>query len=429
MPDRRRDETTMPDNQTAARPRATERPVPEHARMSGVFQTGATTDSGWGFVLPQPDGTFDAVAAHNGAVVGSGPKADVRIAGDGVAPAHARVEVRADGVYLRDLDSPEGTFVCGMRAACIGVAHGDVVRFGRVLLVFIGRGLTAYDGRVDVDSPFVACPSNAAAFLSPAVAYAKQGLSFVIEGGPGIGKRALAQLAARKRAESGRVVTINAADMGPPSIVRLPATGAGTYIVVSADHFPRPAQGEIAQAVAGTGAIVIATLATSLDTAASGGVLAPAFAALFEGRRIGIPPLDQRREDVPGILWALARKLGIAPERLSVELIERLARASWPGGISEIEAALEHAASCTDGPLDECSVQQPLGRARSAVAPSPTQDDPALARERLTDAMTKAGGSIAAAARLLGMSRQSVYREAQRLGLDITKLRAVGKTS
>jgi transcriptional regulator with GAF, ATPase, and Fis domain len=54
----------------------------------------------------------------------------------------------------------------------------------------------------------------------------------------------------------------------------------------------------------------------------------------------------------------------------------------------------------------------------------PAADDPALARERLVDALAKANGSIASAARTLGMSRQAVYREAQRLGLELGRRRA-----
>ena len=48
----------------------------------------------------------------------------------------------------------------------------------------------------------------------------------------------------------------------------------------------------------------------------------------------------------------------------------------------------------------------------------------ALARARLEDALARANGSVASAARALGMSRQAIYREADRLGLDIARRRA-----
>ncbi len=145
---------------------------------------------------------------------------------------------------------------------------------------------------------------------------------------------------------------------------------------------------------------------------------------MFNGRRLIVPPLSARREDIPGIVWALARRLGIETSRIAVDLIERIARAGWPGGITEIEEVLRDAAGSSRGMLDGASIQRPLSRPPSAFPAPPAADDPALARERLVDALAKANGSIASAARTLGMSRQAVYREAQRLGLEVGKRRA-----
>jgi hypothetical protein len=428
MPGKRSDETTMRDKeQPAAAQPPQAAPHPREAQMSGVFHKDPVADGGWGFVLPRPDGTFDVAVATNGAVVGSGPEANIRLTGDAVAPKHATIEVRSDGVYLHDLGSAGGTYVSGVRASRIGIVHGDVVRFGRVLVVFVGHDLSTYQGRVEVDSPIVASPGSASAFLDPAIKHAKEGRSFVIEGGPGIGKRTLAQLAAKKRADRGRAVTIDAAETGPGCAISLPASGAATYIVAHADRLPRPAQAEIAHAAAGSRAIVIATLVTSLDEAICDGVFSPAFAALFGARRVCIPSLDARREDIPGIIWALGRKIGIGPDRITVDLLERFARAGWAGGITEIEAALREAAASTKGPIDGDSIRRPLSRPPTAMSSSPAHDDPALARERLTDAIGKAHGSVAAAARSLGMSRQSIYREALRLGIDLAGHRTAAK--
>jgi transcriptional regulator with GAF, ATPase, and Fis domain len=54
----------------------------------------------------------------------------------------------------------------------------------------------------------------------------------------------------------------------------------------------------------------------------------------------------------------------------------------------------------------------------------PPSTDPGLARARLEDALARANGSVASAARSLGMSRQAIYREADRLGLDIARRKA-----
>jgi pSer/pThr/pTyr-binding forkhead associated (FHA) protein len=375
--------------------------------------------------LPREDGTIDVVSARNGAVIGSSEEADVRIMGPEVAAQHARVEVRADGVYLEDLESAGGTFVGGVRARRIGVAHGDVVRFGNQLAVLAEHGLVRYKGRIDLSQPLVIGPRDRSVFVEPALEYARSGQSFAIEGGPGLGKRTLAQMAAGQRAQSGPIVTIDGNDSPAEALAEAREQQASTWILANAEKLPRPVQVEIGQILARIpNAVAIATLEVPLDRALGDGLVAPGFAAIFNGRRLTIPPLSARREDIPGIVWSLARKVGISSSRISVELIERIARAAWPGGINEIEEILLDTANRSIGTLDAASIQRPLSRPPSAYPSPPAADDPALARERLVDALAKANGSIASAARTLGMSRQAVYREAQRLGLEVGKRRA-----
>jgi hypothetical protein len=373
-------------------------------------------------VLPHADGTIEVVPARNGAVIGSGEEADVRIVGPGVAPLHARLEVRADGAYLEDLDSPGGTFVGGVRAQRIGMAHGDVVRFGQQLAIFAERGLANYEGRIDEAGSLVIGPRDRVAFVEPARAYARAGQAFTIEGGPGLGKRTLAALAAQERQTVGPIHLIDGAAAEPEAIAEARAQRTPTWIVVHAERVPRALQTEITQSAARDSAVVIATLETPLDRALGDGLIGPGFAGLFNGRRLVVPPLSARREDIPGIVWALARRLGIDEARISVDWIEQIARAGWPFGITEIEDVMREAAA-TLGTLDLKSVRRQLSRPPSSSPSPPAADDPALARERLVDALARANGSIASAARTLGMSRQAVYREAQRLGLEVGKRR------
>ncbi len=394
-------------------------------KSSGFYQRGPSVEGGWGFVLPREDGTIEVVQARNGAIIGSGEDADVRIVGPGIAFLHARVEVRADGVYLEDLESPDGTFVGGVRARRIGVGHGDVVRFGNQLAVFAERGLTSYEGKIDLGAALVIGPRDRAAFVDPALAYARSGRSFAIEGGPGLGKRTLAQMAAGQRAAIGPIVTVDGSDAPGEAVVQAREQQPATWVLISAERIPRSFQAEIGQLMTRVpGSVAIATFEVPLDRALSDGLVNPGFAGMFNGRRLIVPPLSARREDIPGIVWALARRLGIETSRIAVDLIERIARAGWPGGITEIEEVLRDAAGSSRGMLDGASIQRPLSRPPSAFPAPPAADDPALARERLVDALAKANGSIASAARTLGMSRQAVYREAQRLGLEVGKRRA-----
>jgi len=396
-------------------------------KSSGFYQKGAAADGGWGFVLPRADGTVEVLPARNGAVIGSSEEADVRLVGQDVSPLHARIEVRADGVYLEDLESSGGTFVGGVRAQRIGMTHGDVVRFGGELAIFAERGLVNYEGRVEIEGPMVIGPRDRVAFVDPARAHARAGHSFSIEGGPGLGKSTLALLAAEERGGPATHFTIDANAVDGEAFTAARARKPATWIVLRAERLPRGLQTELSQTIAReSGAIVIATLETPLDRAVGDGLIGPAFAGLFNGRRLMVPPLATRREDIPGIVWALARRLGIDQSRISVDWIEQIARAGWPGGVTEIEEVMREALDAGDGPLDAKSVRRQLSRPPSSSPSLPAADDPALARERLVDALSKSSGSIASAARTLGMSRQAVYREAQRLGLEVGKRRTRG---
>ena len=71
---------------------------------------------------------------------------------------------------VEDLGSPEGTFVGGVRARRINVMHGDVVRLGRQLAVFVERDLAAYTGPVERSGGLVHGPKQMRDWIGPACA-------------------------------------------------------------------------------------------------------------------------------------------------------------------------------------------------------------------------------------------------------------------
>jgi pSer/pThr/pTyr-binding forkhead associated (FHA) protein len=85
-------------------------------------------------VVRSPTRPEGEVHGLNGAAltVGRGGTNDVELAGDGFASArHARFEPRADGVWLQDVGSTNGTFLNGIRVdRPRKLAPGDVVRVG-----------------------------------------------------------------------------------------------------------------------------------------------------------------------------------------------------------------------------------------------------------------------------------------------------------
>ncbi len=63
-------------------------------------------------------------------VVGSAPHCDVIIADQTVSRVHAEIEPREEGVWIRDLNSRNGTFVEGVRVESACVLHGFTVHVG-----------------------------------------------------------------------------------------------------------------------------------------------------------------------------------------------------------------------------------------------------------------------------------------------------------
>jgi FHA domain len=68
--------------------------------------------------------------------IGRDAACQVRLCEDGVADRHARIERRADGYYLLDLNSPTGIFINGQRVTERRLASGDELEIGAVRMRF-----------------------------------------------------------------------------------------------------------------------------------------------------------------------------------------------------------------------------------------------------------------------------------------------------
>jgi DNA-binding NtrC family response regulator len=152
---------------------------------------------------------------------------------------------------------------------------------------------------------------------------------------------------------------------------------------------------------------------------------------------IGLPPLRDRREDIPYLIAAFVRDTS---ERLQKPLVgmtpgaERLlAMASWDGNVRELRNVIERACILADGDLiteRELSVTMPAAPAASAAGATVPADLAAspdllatVEREHIQRALLRANGNKKAAARMLGLSRRALYRRLERLDLADTILR------
>jgi two-component system, NtrC family, response regulator AtoC len=168
----------------------------------------------------------------------------------------------------------------------------------------------------------------------------------------------------------------------------------------------------------------------------------PQLLARLDVVTIRVPPLSERRDDIPNLalhyLRKYARRNPRAASRLSEAALDVLRRAELPGNARELENVIERAAVLAPG--DEIQPehlafrpgryvtapsQAPTEReAAPSVAPTSdgTQGLPArldeVERRELLSALERCAGNKAEVARLLGIQRTTLYYRLKRLGID-----------
>src|SRR5580692_7304048 len=139
---------------------------------------------------------------------------------------------------------------------------------------------------------------------------------------------------------------------------------------------------------------------------------------------IEIPPLRERREDIPLLVHyfvsQLSRRMQKRIKSIPKPAMDALSNATWPGNVRELENFVERAVILTQG--DELNV--PLAELKKAsvrnAAPLPTFQE--AERQAIIDALKAASGRISgagAAAERLGLKRTTLQNKMRRL--NVTK--------
>jgi two-component system response regulator HydG len=140
--------------------------------------------------------------------------------------------------------------------------------------------------------------------------------------------------------------------------------------------------------------------------------------------RIGLPPLRDRREDIPLLVHHCIRKhrrAGSPVDGIEPDALEALVRHPWPGNVRELENVVESALALARGPRLRASDLR-LGRAPGggfARLPSAGIELSLDAYERcaLERALAETGGDATRAAGLLGLGRSTLYRKLAKHGI------------
>lgn len=138
---------------------------------------------------------------------------------------------------------------------------------------------------------------------------------------------------------------------------------------------------------------------------------------------VRLPPLRDRRKDIPEIARRLLRDLARRPVRLTRRAEQTLCRHAWPGNVRELGNELERAL-VQAGPQASLLRERDLSsglRGMSGTAKAAPAGTPALLadaeRKAIVEALSSSGGRVREAAGRLGVSRSGLYLRLARLGM------------
>ncbi|MGF1466355.1 MAG: helix-turn-helix domain-containing protein [Sandaracinaceae bacterium] len=209
---------------------------------------------------------------------------------------------------------------------------------------------------------------------------------------------------------------------GDPGWLRLAA--GGTCTLVDLPALPEEAQRRLAdalasrQAVAADGSmaypLAARVVATSPIASASGAeaVLRPELRRRFAPLTLRIPPLRERPDDLPSLVYRsvdrACRAFGRPVIGVDAATMEALTAYPWPGNLAELDSVIHRAVACvTEGNLSVLDLALP--------AEPPRPESFAEAEERLLrGALARAGGNKTEAARLLGLKRTTFLDKLKR---------------
>jgi transcriptional regulator with GAF, ATPase, and Fis domain len=405
-------------------------------------------------VLAGPDAGRRFDIEHT-ARIGARPLADI-VLGDGkVSGLHCEISV-GEWLRVRDLGSKNGTFVGGVRILDALLAPGDVFTVGETRLQLTPAGTRALPLSDGDDFHGIVGQSAAIRALTARLgALAAGDTTVLLQGETGTGKERVAEALhlAGKRAQRPQVVV----DCGamPATMIeselfgheRGAFTGAvasvagaferahgGTLFLDEVGELPlelqpkllRALESRVVRRLGGTKSFsvdvrVISATNRDLSLEVAGGRFREDLYYRLAVVTLTVPPLRERREDIPLLAARFLRELDVEPARvLTRESLEALMRHAWPGNVRELRNALERAVALAEpvaiasastatatAPSVDLSVPLRIGRQRMVDA---------FEREYLTRLLDECGGNVSEASRRAGLERMAMYRLLHRLG-------------
>jgi DNA-binding NtrC family response regulator len=414
-------------------------------------------------VIDGPDAGRAVALGKSPVRVGTREGCALRLSDPRVSGEHLEVHAEGEDFVVKDLGSRNGTLYEGSRIGEARVRVGATLKVGRSFLRIQAEG-----------QPWEVAPSQARRFgelVGESLAMrelfavlehvAPTDTTVLIQGETGTGKevvaRALHEASARRKgpfvavdcgalpeglveselfghvrgaftgalaARSGAFVRAHGGTLFLDELAGIPPSVQARLLRVLEERRVRPVGGDAEQAV---DVRVVAASRGDLSLAVAEGTFRPDLYYRLAVVTLPLPPLRQRREDLPLLVTELLRRRGFEPGPIRGPGLEVLSGHDWPGNVRELRNVLERALVLSrgaqgfealrlslqpqgTGPEVPLRTDLPFAEAKQALVE-------AFERHYLRDVLARAGGNLSEAARQAGVDRKHLRALARRHGL------------
>jgi two-component system, NtrC family, response regulator GlrR len=331
----------------------------------------------------------------------------------------------------------------------------------RAMRVSSAAGTGSSPGEKDWRADIVSGSQDMEALLDRAGLAARSEASILIVGESGTGKELVAQAIHRASPRSGRpFVAVNTSAIPETLLeselfghVRGAFTGAsrahdglfqaadgGTLFLDEIGDMPLGLQAKLLRAlqerevrpVGASKAVpvdirVISATHRDLDEAVADGQFREDLYYRLNVVTLHVPPLSQRREDIPLLVSHFLEKLGAGARgvtKMSPEAMDLLLKAPWPGNVRQLHNVVEQLVALATGPIVPASLVRSALRELPSEILSLTEARDRFERDYLVRLLRITQGNVSHAARLAQRERSKFYQLLRRHQLDPAMFRS-----
>jgi DNA-binding NtrC family response regulator len=328
-------------------------------------------------VVAGPDAGRSVAVEEPEVAIGSAGKNDLSLGDPAVSRHHCSIAATPEGYLLRDLGSTNGTFVGDTRILEAYIQPGTELSIGGSRLRF-ESGAEEVSQALSTQSRFGRALGQSAAMrrifeILPRIAAANA--TVLLEGETGTGKGLLAQAIHNESPRSEEPFVVVDCGSIPPTLIEselfghakgaftgaqaaragaFEAAGRGTLFLDELGELPLDMQPKLLRALeerevkrVGSNetvqieARVIAATNRDLRAAVNKGTFRSDLYYRLNTIRLRVPPLRERREDIPLLVEHFYRQFADDRAAPPAELLVSLSRQDWPGNVRELRSSIE----------------------------------------------------------------------------------------